>query len=142
MHEEPTYNPESPLGKLTICYKHKLENCAGMTVVGLIIEYPPNGATPPHRHGGAAVSAYVLRGAILNKMNEDPIELIEQGDLWHEPPGCHHRISANASQTEAASFFVTIVIETDKLGREGVSVLLQYDEEYKDIVARKMQGLK
>ncbi|KAF7712682.1 Uncharacterized protein PECH_001672 [Penicillium ucsense] len=112
-----------------------------MTVVGLIIEYPPKGATPPHRHGGAAVSAYVLKGAVLNRMNEDPIELIEQGDSWHEAPGCHHRISANASQTEAASFFVT-VIETDKLEREGVSVLLQYDEEYKEIVARKMQELK
>ena len=67
------------------------------------------------------------------------MEVVEKGGSWYEAPGCHHRISANASQTEPASFFVTMVIETEKLEREGPSVLVQYDEEYKDIVARKMQ---
>lgn len=127
------------MAKLTIGYQYKLVNCPGMTVVGLLVEYPPKGATPPHRHGGASVSAYVLQGAVLNKMNDDPMEVVEKGGSWYEAPGCHHRISANASQTEPASFFVTMVIETEKLEREGPSVLVQYDEEYKDIVARKMQ---
>lgn len=71
-------------------------------------------------------------------MNNDPMRLIEQGGSWYEAPGCHHRISANASPTEPASFFVTFVVDLDVLEREGPSVLIQYDEEYKDIVRRKM----
>lgn len=104
----------------------------------MLVEYPPNGATPPHRHGGASVSAYVIRGSVLNKMNDDPMRIIEQGASWYEAPGCHHRISANASQTESAAFFVTFVLDSEKLEREGPSVLVQYDEEYKDIVAKKL----
>ncbi|CAI7614213.1 unnamed protein product [Penicillium pancosmium] len=136
--QEPTYDPQCPLATTTITYQYKLVNCPGKTIVGMLVEYPPNGATPPHRHGGASVSAYVIRGSVLNKMNDDPMRIIEQGASWYEAPGCHHRISANASQTESAAFFVTFVLDSEKLEREGPSVLVQYDEEYKDIVAKKL----
>ena len=105
----------------------------------MLVEYPPNGATPPHRHGGASVSAYVIHGSLLNKMNDEPMKVIERGGSWYEAPGCHHRISANTSKTEPAAFFVNFVIDSEVLERDP-SVLLQIDEEYKEIVARKMQG--
>ncbi|KAJ5988095.1 hypothetical protein N7481_003305 [Penicillium waksmanii] len=136
--QEPSYDPRCPLATTTIVYQYKLVNCPGKTIVGMLVEYPPNGATPPHRHGGASVSAYVIRGSVLNKMNEDPMRIIEHGGSWYEAPGCHHRISSNASQTESAAFFVNFVLDSEKLEQEGPSVLVQYDEEYKDIVARKM----
>lgn len=106
----------------------------------MLIEYPPNGATPPHRHGGASVSAYVIRGAVLNKMNNDPMRVIEHGDSWYEAPGCHHRISANASRTDPASFFVTFVVDSETLERDGPSILVQYDAEYVDLIAKKMHA--
>ncbi|KAJ0426833.1 RmlC-like cupin domain-containing protein [Aspergillus carlsbadensis] len=137
--EEPTYNPNCPLATTTIAYQYKLVNCPGKTIIGMLVEYPPNGATPPHRHGGASVSAYVIRGSVLNKMNDDPMKVIEQGGSWYEAPGCHHRISANASATEPAAFFVSFVVDSDVLEREGHSVLVQIDEEYRDVVARKMR---
>jgi quercetin dioxygenase-like cupin family protein len=124
----------------TIAYQYKLVNCPGKTIVGMLVEYPPNGATPPHRHGGSSVSAYVICGSVLNKMNNNPMRIIEHGGSWYEAPGCHHRISANMSQTEPATFFVNFVIDSETLEREGPSVLVQYDKEYKDIVARKMQA--
>jgi len=124
----------------TIIYRYKLVNCPGRTIVGMLVEYPPNGATPPHHHGNASVCAYVIHGSLLNKMNDDPMKMIERGGSWYEAPGCHHRISANASKTEPAAFFVNFVIDSNTLEREGPSVLLQYDAEYKDIVARKMQA--
>ncbi|KAL2803104.1 RmlC-like cupin domain-containing protein [Aspergillus granulosus] len=136
--EEPTYNPDCPLAKTTVMYQYKLVNCPGKTIVGMLVEYPPNGATPPHRHGGASVSAYVIHGSVLCKMNDDLMRVIEQGGSWYEAPGCHHRISANASATEPASFFVTFVVDSDLLEREGPSVLVQIDEEYREIVAMKM----
>ncbi|RAL13955.1 cupin domain-containing protein [Aspergillus homomorphus CBS 101889] len=137
--EEPTYDPSRPLATTTIAYQYKLVNCPGKTIVGLLVEYPPAGATPPHRHGGASVSAYVIKGSVLNKMNDDPMRVIEQGGSWYEAPGCHHRISANASQTEPAAFFVNFVLDTETLEREGPGVLVQIDEEYREIVAQKMK---
>ncbi|KAJ6134121.1 cupin domain protein [Penicillium sp. IBT 18751x] len=137
--QEPVYNTECPMANTTIVYQYKLVNCPGKTIVGMLVEYPPNGATPPHRHGGASVSAYVIHGSLLNKMNDDPMRLVEKGDSWYEAPGCHHRISANASQTEPATFFVSFVIDSETLEREGPSVLVQYDAEYKDIMAQKMR---
>ncbi|PYI15589.1 cupin domain protein [Aspergillus violaceofuscus CBS 115571] len=137
--EEPTYDPSCPLATTTLVYQYKLVNCPGKTIVGLLVEYPPNGATPPHRHGGASVSAYVLKGSVLCKMNDDPMRTIEQGGSWYEAPGCHHRISANASTTEPAAFFVNFVLETEVLEREGPGVLVQIDEEFRGVVARKMQ---
>ncbi|RAH78540.1 cupin domain protein [Aspergillus japonicus CBS 114.51] len=137
--EEPTYDPSCPLATTTLVYQYKLVNCPGKTIVGLLVEYPPNGATPPHRHGGASVSAYVLKGSVLCKMNDDPMRTIEQGGSWYEAPGCHHRISANASTTEPAAFLVNFVLETEVLEREGPGVLVQIDEEYRGVVARKMQ---
>ncbi|KAL4975518.1 hypothetical protein BDW66DRAFT_151806 [Aspergillus desertorum] len=134
--QEPVYNPECPMAKTTIAYQNKLVNCPGMTIVGMLVEYPPNGATPPHRHGGASVSAYVIHGSLLKKMNSEPMRVIKQGGSWYEAPGCHHRISANASQTEPAAFFVNFVIDSETLKREGLTVLVQFDAEYEYLMAR------
>ena len=107
----------------------------------MLVEYPPGGATPPHRHGGASVSAYVISGSLLNKMNDDPMRVVEKGGSWYEAPGCHHKISANASKTEPASFFVSFVLDTEALEQEGLGVLVQIDPEYKDVVAQKQKKM-
>ncbi|KAH6629321.1 hypothetical protein C7974DRAFT_184610 [Boeremia exigua] len=138
--QEPSYNPESPMGTYTMAYQHPLTSSPTHTAVGMLVEYPPNGATPPHRHGGACVSAFVLQGSVLIKMNDEPARVVPQGGSWYEAPGCHHRISTNASATEPASFFVNFVVESEVLKREGVAALLQYDAEWVDIVAQKTRG--
>ena len=117
--------------EINIEYQYKLPNCPGKSIVGLNIEFPPNGSTPPHRHGGASVSGYVVRGTLLNKMNDDPMTVKETGGTWFEAPGCHHRISDNASKTEAATLFAVMVLDTDALERDGMGALIQIDEEYR-----------
>lgn len=114
-----------------LVYQYKLANCPGKSVVGLRIEFPPNGSTPPHRHGGASVAAYVVSGSVLNKMNNDPMKVINAEGTWYEAPGCHHRISDNASTTEPATLFATMVLDTDDLERNGMDALIQIDEEYR-----------
>lgn len=116
---------------INITYQYKLPNCPGKNIVGLRVEFAPNGSTPPHRHGGASVSAYVISGTLLNKMNNDPIKVIETGGTWFEAPGCHHRISDNASKTEPATLFAVMVLDTEELEREGMGALIQIDEEYR-----------
>merc|ERR1711967_125746 len=54
--EEPKYNPSRPMPDISLVYSYKLSNCPGKTIVGLRVDFQPNAMTPPHRHGGAAVS--------------------------------------------------------------------------------------
>lgn len=116
---------------MNIAYQYKLTNCPGKSIVGLRVEFPPNSSTPPHRHGGCSVSAYVISGTLLNKMNDSPMKVIETGGTWYEAPGCHHRISDNASKTEPAVLFANLVLDTDVLERDGIEALIQIDEEYR-----------
>ncbi|EEH40716.1 cupin domain-containing protein [Paracoccidioides lutzii Pb01] len=137
---EPTYDRTRPLPTVQPLYHHKLVNCPGMSIIGVLVKFPPNGASPPHRHGGASVSAYLLQGTLHNKMNDDPMYTVQQGGTWLEKPGCHHKISANVSATEPATILATFVIETEKMERDGHTILVQVDEEYRDLVFPEPEG--
>lgn len=115
---------------LEIAYSYKLVGIPNKTMIALRVEFPPNGSTPPHRHGGANVGVYVLKGTVLNKMNDDPMRTIEEGGTWFEAPGCHHRISDNASKTEPATLIATLITDTEAFERDGMGALIQIDEEY------------
>ncbi|GAB7365826.1 hypothetical protein MBLNU230_g7158t1 [Neophaeotheca triangularis] len=129
--EEPKYDPSRPMPEISIVYSYKLDNCPGKTIVGLRVDFGPNAMTPPHRHGGAAVSAYVFKGTLFNKMNDDPMKVIQEGGTWYEAPGCHHRISNNASATDPATLLATMVLDTEDFEKNGMAALLQIDEEYR-----------
>ncbi|OJJ33354.1 hypothetical protein ASPWEDRAFT_53330 [Aspergillus wentii DTO 134E9] len=129
--EEPIYNPSRPMPNINIIYQYKLSNCPGKTIVGLLVKFPPNSSTPPHRHGGAAASAYVVDGTLLNKMNDNPMQVMKMGATWHEAPGCHHQISDNASETEPATLMVSLVLDTEALDRDGMDAIIQIDPEYR-----------
>lgn len=115
---------------LEVVSQYRLMNCPGKTIVGLLVNFPPNALTPPHRHGSASVSAYVVSGTLLNKMNNDPMKVIRTKGSWYEAPGCHHRISDNASKTEPATLLATMVLDTEEFERDGMAALIQIDEEY------------
>ncbi|EED18533.1 cupin domain protein [Talaromyces stipitatus ATCC 10500] len=131
--EEPTYDPNRPMPTIKVVYSYKLTNCPGKTIVGLRVEFLPNGSTPPHRHGGASVSAYVVDGTLLNKMNDDPMKVIQAGGSWYEAPGCHHRISDNASPTKPATLMAVLILDSEVYEREGMGALIQIDEKYRRI---------
>lgn len=122
-----------PLPSLEVVFQNKLGNAPGKTILGMTVTFPPGGSTPPHRHGGTSVTAYVLEGTLLNKMNDDPMQVITAGGTWYEAPGCHHKISANHSETEPAKLLATFIVDTDVLKKEGMAALLQVDEEYRDV---------
>ncbi|KFY16237.1 hypothetical protein V491_05381 [Pseudogymnoascus sp. VKM F-3775] len=133
---EPTYDPHRPFPDVKCLYNHKIPNAPGKSVLSYLISQPPNGSTPPHTHAGAFVSVYIISGYMLNGMNKEPMELLGPGDTFIEHPGCHHRLSDNASATEPASFIATLVIDTktvEELGVEGLTVI---DEEYLEVIAK------
>ncbi|KAK0284856.1 hypothetical protein LTR35_000191 [Friedmanniomyces endolithicus] len=113
--------------------RQKARKCA----IGLIVDFPPNASTPPHRHGGASVVGYVISGTTLNKMNDEPMKTLKQGDTWYEAPGCHHKISANASATEPMTLLATFVVDSKVIEEGGFEALVQIDKEYRDAESPK-----
>jgi quercetin dioxygenase-like cupin family protein len=128
-----------PAGKINPTFRYELADNPSLTVVGLLIEYPPNGSTPPHRHGTASVIGYVIEGEILSAMNDEDPKCYKKGGSWYEKPGCHHRVSDNNSQTEKLVIHATFVIKTEILEKEGMGVLVQIDPEYLEGAAAQPQ---
>lgn len=76
----------------------------------VIVEYPPGGASPPHRHH-ADVFVYVLGGSVVMQVaGSDPVTLTA-GQTFYESPSDIHAISRNASDTEPAKLLVFMVKE-------------------------------
>ena len=74
----------------------------------LIVEYPPGGADPVHRHDAHAF-VYVLEGSVIMQLKgSDPVTL-RPGQTFYEGPDDIHVVGRNASQTEPAKFLVVFV---------------------------------
>jgi hypothetical protein len=105
-----------------------------MSILATEVIFPPNGATPPHSHAGAFISAYILSGHILNAMNNGPLHILGPGDKFKENPSCKHRVCSNVSGTEGARILSTLILETEVLDRIGVEGTVVIDEEYREMV--------
>lgn len=68
-----------PLSFVEFAYQYKLPNRLRKYFVGFLVTFPPNAATPPHWHAGAAVSEIVIEGTLLNKINSDPTRVFGKG---------------------------------------------------------------
>ena len=80
---------------------------------GVLVEYGPGGSSRSHRHPASAfIYATVLEGAIRSQVNDDPVKVYRAGENWVEQPGDHHRVSANASNTEPARLLAVFVVDT------------------------------
>ncbi|KAH8810927.1 cupin domain protein [Xylogone sp. PMI_703] len=125
-----TYNKNRPAPGIKPVFQYKLADNPALTVLGLLVNFSPDASTPPHRHGTASVAAYVVKGELLNAMNDGEPAVFKEGESWYEAPGCHHRISDNNSKTEDATLLATFIIKTEILEKEGMDVLVQIDPEY------------
>lgn len=105
----------------------------------MLVTFPPNASTPPHRHGGATLTGYVIKGSTLNKMNDQPTRVMRTGDSWYEAPGCYHRVSDNASKSEELVLLATFIVESETLQKEGPAALVQIDEEWREGFEKKMK---
>lgn len=135
-----------PFPSLEVLYKYKLLNTPDKSILGMKVTFPPGACTPPHSHAGAFVSVTVLTGSVLNKMNDDPMTIKHAGDSFYEAPGCRHRISDNASQTEEATIIATLILETEVMDalmeESGVAGLVVIDEEYRGQVMAQMAKMQ
>jgi quercetin dioxygenase-like cupin family protein len=101
--------------KVTVVYDHVLPNVPGKSIRGVLVEYEPGGKSPAHTHPNSAfIYATVLEGAIQSQVNDGPVKTYRAGESWSEFPGDHHKVSANASNTERARLLAVFVLDTNE----------------------------
>ena len=112
--QQPSGTPASPHPSETVSplSKQPLPNVKGKTFTSEIVYFPANARAVPHRHGSALVYAYVLEGTIRSQLAGEPVHTYHQGQYWVEPPGAHHLLTENISQTKPAKLLVIFVSET------------------------------
>jgi quercetin dioxygenase-like cupin family protein len=105
---------QSPGEVVTPTFEHTIPNISGKSLVAVVVDYAPGGASRPHAHAKSAfIYAYVVSGAIESQLNDGPKRVYRAGESFYELPGAHHAVSRNASSTEPAKLLAVFVVDTD-----------------------------
>jgi quercetin dioxygenase-like cupin family protein len=95
-------------------FEQAIPNIPDKSLVALVVDYAPGGASPPHTHAKSAfIFAYVLSGEIESQVNDGPKRVYRAGESFYETPGSRHPVSRNASKTEPAKLLAVFVVNTD-----------------------------
>lgn len=74
----------------------------------ILVEYPPGGADPVHRHHAHAF-VYVVEGSIVMQVKGGEETTLKAGETFYEAPDDLHLVGRNASKTKPAKFVVVLV---------------------------------
>ena len=74
----------------------------------IMVEYPPGGSDPIHRHNAHAF-VYVLEGSIVMQVKGGKETTLTPGQTFYEGPDDVHVVGRNASSTKPAKFLVLLV---------------------------------
>jgi quercetin dioxygenase-like cupin family protein len=95
-------------------FAQAITNLPGKSLVAVVVDYAPGGASPSHVHAKSAfIFAYVLSGEIESQVNDGPSRVYRAGESFYETPGARHPVSRNASKTEPAKLLAVFVVDTD-----------------------------
>jgi quercetin dioxygenase-like cupin family protein len=99
---------------VTPSFTQAISNIPGKSLIAVVVDYPPGGASLPHSHAASAfIFAYVLSGQIESQVNDGPRRVYRTGESFHETPGSSHPVSRNASKTEPAKLLAVFVVDSD-----------------------------
>jgi quercetin dioxygenase-like cupin family protein len=99
---------------VTKTFEQAIPNIPGKSLVAVVVDYAPGGASPSHVHAKSAfIFAYVVSGEIESQVNDGPKRVYRAGESFFEMPGSSHPISRNASKTEPAKLLAVFVVDTD-----------------------------
>ncbi|MGJ7608416.1 cupin domain-containing protein [Variovorax sp. LT1R20] len=100
--------------RVTPALQQAIPNIPGKSLVAVVVDYPPGGASPAHEHAKSAfIYGYVVSGAIESQVNDGPRQVLRAGESFYEPPGAKHPVSRNASKTRPAKLLAVFVVDTD-----------------------------
>jgi len=86
----------------------------GWTVTASEVDYEPGGVSKPHRHPGF-VLGYVLEGEVRFQLKGGQERICKTGEMFYEPPGSVHLVSANASSTNKARLLAMVFAEKGQM---------------------------
>ena len=102
-------------GTVTPAFREAIPNIPGKSLIAVVVNYPPGGKTPAHRHAKSAfITGYVLSGEIRSQVDDGPVQVFKAGESFTEKPGAHHRVSENASATEPAKLLAIFVVDSNE----------------------------
>lgn len=105
-HAQATPKPTDPV--VTEVMTKALPDIPGKEALMLVVDYPPGGADPVHRHDASAF-VYVLEGTIVMQVKGGKEVTLKPGQTFYEGPDDIHTVGRNASQTEPAKFVVVLI---------------------------------
>jgi quercetin dioxygenase-like cupin family protein len=95
-------------------FEQAITNIPGKSLVAVVVDYAPGGASHSHIHAKSAfIFAYVLSGEIESQVNDGSRRVYRVGESFYEAPGSRHPISRNASDTKPAKLLAVFVVDTD-----------------------------
>ena len=95
-------------------FAQTIPNIPGKSLVAVVVDYAPGGASPSHTHAKSAfIFGYVLSGQIESQVNDGPKRVYRVGESFYETPGSRHPVSRNASKTKPARLLAVFVVDTD-----------------------------
>lgn len=107
----PAATPPAPT--VTPLMTQDLPDYPGKQALMLLVEYPPGGADPVHRHDAYAF-VYVLEGSIVMGVAGSTPVTLRAGQTFHEGPNDLHTVGRNASAQERARFLAVLLKDKDK----------------------------
>ena len=100
--------------KVTANFQQAIPNIPSKSLIAVVVDYPPGGASVPHTHAKSSfIYAYVISGRIGSKVNDGATRVYKAGESWSEPPGASHPISRNVSKTQPAKLLAVFIVDTD-----------------------------
>ena len=101
--------------KVTPNFQQAIPNIPGKSLIAVVVDYPPGGASAPHTPAKSSfIHTYVVSGRIESKVNDGATRVYKAGESWLEPPGASHPISRNASMTEPAKLLAGFVVDANE----------------------------
>jgi quercetin dioxygenase-like cupin family protein len=102
----------APGETVTEAANEPIPNLPGKRLVSLVVDYAPGASSAAHHHAASAfIYAHVLSGAVRSQVDDEPARVYRSGETWFEKPGAHHRVSANASDTEPARLLAVFIVD-------------------------------
>ena len=98
----------APLPTVTPVMSKPLSDLPGKEGLMILVEYPPGGADPVHRHDAHGF-IYVLEGSIVMQVKGGKEVTLTPGQSFYEGPADVHVVGRNASATKPAKFLVMLI---------------------------------
>ena len=98
--------------KVTSLLSKDLKDISGREGLMIVVEFPPGGADPIHRHNAHGF-VYVLEGSVVMQVKGGKEVTLTAGQTFYEGPDDIHVVGRNASTTKPAKILAFLVKDKD-----------------------------